>query len=131
MSWIGIEWRIVGGILFSAAILLLSMLILYSGPKGFHTQKQTTSDGTGTRATHSAAVCVERRKAFLTNKTWEELLCRGKAHFQAPFTGQLRCLGDLGVSWLEPLGQANCHEEVFMIRSCIAHVAVLNNDSNG
>lgn len=33
MSWIGIDWGIVGGILFSAAILLLSMLMLYSGPK--------------------------------------------------------------------------------------------------
>lgn len=50
----------------------------------FHAQKQTTSDGTRTRITHSAAVCLETGKAFLTNKTWEELLCRGEARFQAP-----------------------------------------------
>lgn len=33
MPWIEIDWGIVGGILVSAAILLLSMLMLYSGPK--------------------------------------------------------------------------------------------------
>ena len=33
MSWVGIDWRIIGGILLSAALLLMSMLTLYAGSK--------------------------------------------------------------------------------------------------
>jgi hypothetical protein len=31
--WIGIDWGIVGGILLSVAVVLLSILMLYSTPK--------------------------------------------------------------------------------------------------
>jgi hypothetical protein len=31
--WIGIDWGVVGGILLSVAVILLSILTLYAGPK--------------------------------------------------------------------------------------------------